>query len=51
MNKPVRMHSWECDKAGIKFNTGEIPGGCTSTVGVVGIICRQGFQIGLRKSL
>jgi len=29
MDKPVRMHSGECDKAGIAFNAGEIPGGCT----------------------
>lgn len=27
-DKPVRTHSSECDKAGITFNAGEIPGGC-----------------------
>jgi len=28
MNKQVRMHSRKTDKAGILYNTGEIPGGC-----------------------
>ena len=30
---PVRMHSMECDEAGIMSDTGEIPGGCIILAG------------------